>query len=624
MDRVFLEYYEEELTHIRALAAEFADMHPSIARNLSLDTVPCPDPFVERLLDGVAFLAARTRQKVDAESMRYVRSVLENFYPDLVSPAPATAMALLKPGQQVQTMLAGHLVKRGTRLVSSVRPGISTRSIFTTVQDVTLWPLAISSVTYMQDRSALAAAGIGAIDGVPGASGLSITVNRTGKGKLADLALDRLDLYFSEKSKAPLLFDTLFGACTGVGARPEGRENPLSPLPAPEMVGISDDEALMPRTRETFEGYRLLREYFIAPERFHYARVTGLRPVVRHCGERLELVFLLRRPVPELTGLTAKDLDLFATPIINLFERSCSVIELDPRRTRQVLHADRTRPRDFEIYRAVRVEDADGEGSDAEIPALFSLGQNRASGWVYYTERRPRRPSEDELRQGQTRTSYVGDDVFITLSRPAQSKATRPPKRIEVTALCTNRDLPILDDTPSLTLESGDPVEAVQLLGALRQPWPSIPAMLPAGAVDASRADELAWRFIAQLSLNFLSLSEEGRGVDPLHALLDLYAQRGDPSLSRHVRAIARVEARPLIERLPIAGPMCFARGSDITLHVDQSVLAGHSSLLLTALLSRLFARYAAINGFVRTRARILQKQEDVLWPITPGNRFLI
>ncbi|AJC83157.1 type VI secretion system-associated protein (plasmid) [Rhizobium etli bv. phaseoli str. IE4803] len=624
MDRVFLEYYEEELTHIRALAAEFAHMHPAIARNLSLDSIPCPDPFVERLLDGVAFLAARTRQKVDAESTRYVRSVLENFYPDLVSPAPATAMVLLKPGQQVQTMLAGHLLKRGTRLVSSVRPGISTRSIFTTVQDVTLWPLAISSVTYIQDRSALAAAGIGAIDGVAGASGLSITINRTGKGKLADLSLDRLDFYFSEKSKAPLLFDTLFGACGGVGARPEGRDNPLNPLPAPEMVGISDDEALMPRTRETFEGYRLLREYFIAPERFHYARVTGMRPVVRRCGERLELVFLLRRPVPELAGLTAKDLELFATPIINLFERSCSVIELDARRTRQVLHADRTRPRDFEIYRAVRVEDADAEGSDAEIPALFSLGQNRTNGWVYFTERRPRRPSEDELRQGQTRTSYLGDDIFITLSRPAQSKAGRVLKRIEVTALCTNRDLPILDDTPSLMLESGDPVETVQLLGALRQPWPAIPATLPAGAVEASRADELAWRFIAQLSLNFLSLAEEGRGVDPLHALLDLYAQRGDPSLSRHVRAIARVEARPVIERLPIAGPMCFARGSDITLHVDQSVLAGHSSLLLTALLSRLFARYAAINGFVRTRARILQKQEDVLWPITPGNRFLI
>ncbi|RUY56941.1 type VI secretion system baseplate subunit TssF, partial [Mesorhizobium sp. M7A.F.Ca.CA.001.05.1.1] len=37
MDRVFVEYYEEELSHIRALASEFADMHPAVARNLSLD-----------------------------------------------------------------------------------------------------------------------------------------------------------------------------------------------------------------------------------------------------------------------------------------------------------------------------------------------------------------------------------------------------------------------------------------------------------------------------------------------------------------------------------------------------------------------------------------------------------
>ena len=34
MDRVFLEYYEEELAHIRALATEFADLHPAVARNL--------------------------------------------------------------------------------------------------------------------------------------------------------------------------------------------------------------------------------------------------------------------------------------------------------------------------------------------------------------------------------------------------------------------------------------------------------------------------------------------------------------------------------------------------------------------------------------------------------------
>ena len=113
MDRAFLEYYEEELEHIRALAAEFADLHPAVARNLSLDTVPCPDPYVERLLEGVAFLAARTRLKLDGEGARFARAVLDALYPDLVAPTPAVGMAVLQPGQQVQTMLGGHVVKRG-------------------------------------------------------------------------------------------------------------------------------------------------------------------------------------------------------------------------------------------------------------------------------------------------------------------------------------------------------------------------------------------------------------------------------------------------------------------------------------------------------------------------------
>ncbi|RUX44121.1 type VI secretion system baseplate subunit TssF, partial [Mesorhizobium sp. M4A.F.Ca.ET.050.02.1.1] len=194
MDRVFVEYYEEELTHIRGLAAEFADMHPAIARNLSLDTVPCPDPYVERLLDGVAFLAARTRLKVDAERSRFSRAVLDVLYPDLVTPAPATAMAVLKPGQQVQSMIAGHVVKRDTRLVSGLQPGLSTRCTFTTAQEITLWPIEISSVSYFQDRSGLAAAGIGPVGGVAGQAALRIALTRTGKGKFNELALDQLDL----------------------------------------------------------------------------------------------------------------------------------------------------------------------------------------------------------------------------------------------------------------------------------------------------------------------------------------------------------------------------------------------------------------------------------------------
>ena len=106
MDRNFLAYYEEELAHVRDLATEFCALHPTVDRNLSLDAVPCPDPYVERLLEGVAYLAARTRLKVDAESSRYVRNLLDELYPDLVCPAPAMTMARRADLAPTRTTLA--------------------------------------------------------------------------------------------------------------------------------------------------------------------------------------------------------------------------------------------------------------------------------------------------------------------------------------------------------------------------------------------------------------------------------------------------------------------------------------------------------------------------------------
>jgi type VI secretion system protein ImpG len=618
MDRAFLDRYEEELGHIRGLAAEFADMHPTVARNLSLDTVPCADPYVERLLEGVAFIAARARLRLEGERERLARATLDALYPDLVAPTPAIGLVQLQPGPQVQTMLSGHAVVRGSRLVSALRPGLATRCVYVTAQDVTLWPVEIRSLAYLQDRGAMAASGVGGVGGHEPQAALRLTIGRVGPGALAELDLDRLDIHLRDRAKAPRLFDAIFGACPLVAARPEGRESPLAALGAPAMIGIGDDEALFPRTRPTFEGFRLLREYFAAPERFHFVRVEGLRPVVRRTAGTLEIVFPLLRPAPELADIAPSDVALFVAPVVNLFERDCATIETDARRTAQAVHADRARPRDFEIYRLTRVEDAAADGAEAALGSVFSLDAGRAR-WRWSGERRPRRPTEDERRQGQLRTSYAGDDLFLSLCR--DDGAGPPPRRLDIRALCTNRDLPLIDDTPTLTLETGDPVAAIRLLGAIRPPRPALAVAAPAGPAADARADEAAWRLVAQLSLNFLSLAEGGEGAAPLAAVLGLYADRGDPALARHVRAVAGVSSRTVTERLPLAGPVCYGRGVEITLEIDERPLAGASVLLLPALLARLFARYAAINAFVRVRARLVQRQEEVAWPMTPGAR---
>ena len=59
MDPRLLRYYNEELRHLREMGAEFAKSFPKIAARLGIEGLEVTDPYVERLLEGVAFLAAR-------------------------------------------------------------------------------------------------------------------------------------------------------------------------------------------------------------------------------------------------------------------------------------------------------------------------------------------------------------------------------------------------------------------------------------------------------------------------------------------------------------------------------------------------------------------------------------
>ena len=58
MDTRLLKHYEGELTFLRDMGAEFAESYPKIAARLGMDGVEVQDPYVERLLEGVAFLSA--------------------------------------------------------------------------------------------------------------------------------------------------------------------------------------------------------------------------------------------------------------------------------------------------------------------------------------------------------------------------------------------------------------------------------------------------------------------------------------------------------------------------------------------------------------------------------------
>ena len=95
MNRAFLQIYNEELRHVREVAGDFAAAYPKIASRLSIDRESrdtCPDPFVERLLEGFAYLTSRAQLKLEAEFPRFTQGLLETVYPDYLAPSPSAAI----------------------------------------------------------------------------------------------------------------------------------------------------------------------------------------------------------------------------------------------------------------------------------------------------------------------------------------------------------------------------------------------------------------------------------------------------------------------------------------------------------------------------------------------------
>ena len=67
------------------------------AGSASAGRFECADPYVERLLEAFAFLAARVQLKIDAEFPRFTQHLLEMVYPHYLAPTPSMAVVQLGP-----------------------------------------------------------------------------------------------------------------------------------------------------------------------------------------------------------------------------------------------------------------------------------------------------------------------------------------------------------------------------------------------------------------------------------------------------------------------------------------------------------------------------------------------
>ncbi|MDG4594273.1 MAG: type VI secretion system baseplate subunit TssF [Candidatus Contendobacter sp.] len=622
MDPRLLEYYNRELQYLRELGGEFAREFPKIAGRLGLEGFECADPYVERLLEGFGFLAARVQLKMDAEFPRFTQHLLEIIYPHYLAPTPSMAVVQFQPDPTEGALEKGFVVPRGGELRSILGKGEQTPCEYRTAQDVTLWPLELVEAQYFAGREPVAQ--LEPADLARVRAGVRLRLRTTLPDlPIGKLALDRLELFLNGGDALPgRLYEQLLANVVLIVVRPGERPAPWYEKIAASAIrrrGFEDEDALLPCPPPSFHGYRLLHEYFAFPQRYLFVELGGLGPATRRCaGRELEVLILFNRADPALeNAVTAAHFALFCTPAVNLFPKRADRIHLSDQVAEHHVVADRTRPMDFEVVQVTGVTGIGTENEEQDfLPfyASYDRLSQRDRRSFYTVHRLPRRLSDRQRRHGP-RSSYVGSETYLALVDADETPYRGSLRQLAVATLCTNRDLPLhmpvgRGDT-DFNLASGAPVGSARCLAGPTAPRPS-----PAHG-------DTAWRLISHLTLNYLSLadSDARQGAVALRELLALYGDLADAAVRKQIDGVCSIHAMPITRRAPIPGPIAFARGLEVAVTLDESAFEGVGGFVLGAVLEQFFAKYTSINSFTETVVKSTERGEIMRWPARIGRR---
>ena len=286
---------------------------------------------------------------------------------------------------------------------------------------------------------------------------------------------------------------------------------------------------MLPQSRRSFAGYRLILEYFCFPQKFFFLDLVGLDKLrLAGFGDRAEVVFLIspfergeRREMLE-TGITAKTFLTDCVPVVNLFSHTAEPILLEQTRYDYQVVPDVSRRTATEIFSIDDVVSVDPKSDQIfQFEPFYSFrhaaprDRNQA---FWYSVRRPSGRRGDE-----------GTEVFISLvdlsGRPFRPSA----EALTVRTWCTNRDLP---SRLPFGNESGD----FELEGAA--PIKRIVALIkPTDTLRPPLQKHGLWRLISALSLNYLSLVEGG--AEALQEILRLYNFTGSAYSEKQIQGLA-------------------------------------------------------------------------------------
>lgn len=589
MIKDILPFYEREHANISALLREFAEQYPQLATTLGVVDGVCEDAHVQRIVEGMVMLGARILQQLEDSYPQFTTALLDMNYPHFTQPFPSTSIARVDYSDaKAESLTTVVTIPRGAVMNSVEHGGLVCQ--FRNTYAVTVAPIVFTRVTYDSTLDAPPAIRSATED----ASMISIAIESSCPTLgLAQLSVASLRVFIDgDPSLRATLRDVLFmhTVCAYIEVDHTTRWTRLPKVPI-AAVGFDDDDALLPSRAASHPAYRLLTEYFAFPEKFNFfdidlgALVTLLPIDARRVTLRLAVTGIAAESDAAriLKPLSPKNLLLSCTPVVNLFKRAASPIDLTHAKAEYPLLASAEHPDSFEIHSvdAVHVVRNTLEGSTkTEFHPYYSMrhGQGNGRKGHYWSIRR-----DEVLAQTSPGFETQFSLVDIDLNPLAMETST-----VSIMLTCTNRELP---STLRVGMPSGD--LKLEQLGSghpirfLRKP--TRPYRFAAGA---------HWRLISQLSLNHHALVHEN--LEAFTEMLTLYDLAQSNVSQRQIRAISGLSQKSARAWLNDAHGGARVNGIEVHITLDEAGFVGTGLHAFVQVVDHFLGLYAHLNTFTQ------------------------
>ena len=237
--------------------------------------------------------------------------------------------------------------------------------------------------------------------------------------------------------------------------------------------------------------------------------------------------------------------------------------------------------------------------------------------YAFFSALREARVPSEKYHQEGGRTSYLGSEVFLSVTDQSKPLVDEHIHQLSVDAWCTNRDLPLLmarSKTSDFLIDNALPVERIKIISKLTR---------PKEAVDEH---ESLWSLLNLLNLNLVSLAkmDADANIAYFKALLLSFPHDKTNLYRQQVNAIDSLTVTPTSRIVRQHNYSGMIRGIHVNIVIDEGRMGGIHPYLFGSLLNHYLQMSVSVNAFVQFSLELLQSHEVITWPVADGERAIL